>query len=330
MPIEFRHPISLNLLDWQLPFDFETKRRAMTALRQLLTNIVDYAGLFPPAGLPLPQVINNYARYLDNENRWMLSRVIIPAMKLPEFVDQYNQLSQSWETDTAQTPWKISALIPAINAPDGGFTAAIETISQFNQNCSFAQVDTVEGKLPTPDLAASTCEQIPDQLAAFLEIPFADPEPGIQAIRHAQRSNAFGKIRTGGMTPDLIPSAECVARFIETSANHNLGFKATAGLHHPLRGEFGLTYEPDTDRDVMHGFINVFLAACLARVKQWTAPQLIAVWKIRTPRPSRFPMRPSRLTKPRLLRLKSPQYAANLRSPSVLVHLSSRLKTWQN
>lgn len=249
----------------------------MTALRQLLTNIVDYAGLFPPAGLPLPQVINNYARYLDNENRWMLSRVIIPAMKLPEFVDQYNQLSQSWETDTAQTPWKISALIPAINAPDGGFTAAIETISQFNQNCSFAQVDTVEGKLPTPDLAASTCEQIPDQLAAFLEIPFADPEPGIQAIRHAQRSNAFGKIRTGGMTPDLIPSAECVARFIETSANHNLGFKATAGLHHPLRGEFGLTYEPDTDRDVMHGFINVFLAACLARVKQWTAPQLIAV-----------------------------------------------------
>lgn len=249
----------------------------MTALRQLLSNIVDYAGLFPPAGLPLPQVIKNYARYIHSENCWMLARVIVPAMKLPEFVDQYLHLFSEDDTDSNQTRWKISALIPAVDANDGGFAKAIEEILRFNQACPFAKVDTVEGKLPTPDLAAPTCEQLPDQLAAFLEIPFADPEPGIQAISHVQRNNTFGKIRTGGMTSDLIPSVECVARFIATSANHGLGFKATAGLHHPLRGKFGLTYEPDTECDVMHGFINVFLAACFARAKAWTAPQLIAV-----------------------------------------------------
>jgi hypothetical protein len=52
-----------------------------------------------------------------------------------------------------------------------------------------------------------------------------------------------------------------VARFIRACYAANVGFKATAGLHHPLRSEHGLTYESDAPRDVMHGFLNVFLAA---------------------------------------------------------------------
>ena len=42
-------------------------------------------------------------------------------------------------------------------------------------------------------------------------------------------------------------------------------FKATAGLHHPLRAEQALTYAADSPRGVMHGFLNVFAAAALAR-----------------------------------------------------------------
>lgn len=251
----------------------------MTALRQLLKNIVDYAGLFPPAGLPLPQVIKNYAHYLDSENRWMLARVIIPAMKLPDLINEHEQLSKAGVVSPTQPVWKISALIPACDASDSGFEQAIESIHEFNLNCKFAQVDTVEGKLPSPDLAAPTCQQIPEPLTAFLEIPFTDPEPGIQAVCAEQRGNTFGKIRTGGITPDLIPTVENVARFIEASAAHNLGFKATAGLHHPLRGEFGLTYDAETARGVMHGFINVFLAACFARTKHWSAQQLSVILK---------------------------------------------------
>jgi hypothetical protein len=41
-----------------------------------------------------------------------------------------------------------------------------------------------------------------------------------------------------------------------------VAFKATAGLHHPVRGEYRLTYEADSERTTMHGFLNVFLAAC--------------------------------------------------------------------
>ena len=38
-------------------------------------------------------------------------------------------------------------------------------------------------------------------------------------------------------------------------------FKATAGLHHPLRAEYRLTYEPGSACGTMFGFLNLFLAA---------------------------------------------------------------------
>jgi hypothetical protein len=42
-------------------------------------------------------------------------------------------------------------------------------------------------------------------------------------------------------------------------------FQATAGLHHPLRASYALTYEPDSPRGMMFGFLNVFAAAAFAR-----------------------------------------------------------------
>lgn len=53
-----------------------------------------------------------------------------------------------------------------------------------------------------------------------------------------------------------------------------MGFKATAGLHHPIRGQFPLTYQTDADHGTMHGFMNVFLAACFAAKRDWTIEQL--------------------------------------------------------
>jgi hypothetical protein len=40
-------------------------------------------------------------------------------------------------------------------------------------------------------------------------------------------------------------------------------FKATAGLHHPIRGEYRFTYEADSTKGTMYGFLNVFVAAAL-------------------------------------------------------------------
>jgi hypothetical protein len=41
-------------------------------------------------------------------------------------------------------------------------------------------------------------------------------------------------------------------------------FKATAGLHHPFRGSYPLTYDPGSEAAEMFGYLNVFAAAAFA------------------------------------------------------------------
>ena len=52
------------------------------SLRALLANVVDYAGLYPPASLPLPEVVANYERYRGRREAWMLNRLVLPMEKL--------------------------------------------------------------------------------------------------------------------------------------------------------------------------------------------------------------------------------------------------------
>lgn len=54
-----------------------------SSLRALLANSIDYAGLFPPAALPLPEVIANYRRYLVSPDAWLLNRLVLPLGLLP-------------------------------------------------------------------------------------------------------------------------------------------------------------------------------------------------------------------------------------------------------
>ena len=56
-------------------------------LRVLLGSIVDYAGLFPPARLPLDQAVRNYLRYRSEPESWMLGRFVLPAARLDESGD---------------------------------------------------------------------------------------------------------------------------------------------------------------------------------------------------------------------------------------------------
>jgi len=71
------------------------------------------------------------------------------------------------------------------------------------------------------------------------------------------------KIRTGGVETGAFPSVEKVATFIRECRQRNVPFKATAGLHHPIRCAKPITYESDAPVATMHGFVNVFIAAAL-------------------------------------------------------------------
>jgi len=83
----------------------------------------------------------------------------------------------------------------------------------------------------------------------------------LSTLRHR---GGRAKARTGGVVPEAIPDPADLARFIAACLAASVPWKATAGLHHPIRAERALTYEPGGPRAVMHGFLNVFAAAAFA------------------------------------------------------------------
>lgn len=213
----------------------------------LLSGLIDYAGLFPPAGLGMEAAVANYARYLRSPEAWMLGRFIVPVSRLAEF-----------ETAAASVDggaWRLSVL--------GGddIRADIDRIGAFNaENAGRFEIDVIELKAVSDVQAAMG--GMPAGLTPYFEIPIGeDPTDPVRAIGEA---GGRAKVRTGAVTADGIPSSGDLARFIRACAEEDVAFKATAGLHHPVRATFRLTYDPDSDSAMMHGFLNVFLAAAFA------------------------------------------------------------------
>jgi hypothetical protein len=222
----------------------------VSVLRPLLSGIVDYAGLFPPAALDMPAVVRNYADYRHDPDAWMLGRLVVPSSRLDELTLELRALPP----DDGQ--WPIACLVGADFARD------LETVDAFNEElAAVAHIDTLEGKFATPVAITTAAAAVGRRFALFAEVPIdSDPLPLLQAIAAA---GVNAKIRTGGVTPDAFPAASDVVRFMRRCAELDVPFKATAGLHHPLRAEHRLTYAPDAPRGTMYGYLNVFLTAAL-------------------------------------------------------------------
>ena len=85
--------------------------RIPDSLRALLAHLIDYAGLYPPAALPLPEVLENYETYLALPESWMLNRLVLPAAKLPEV--------------RLRDHWRITLLV---DGEPGPLPAQVETL----------------------------------------------------------------------------------------------------------------------------------------------------------------------------------------------------------
>jgi hypothetical protein len=241
------------------------------SLQTLLAGILDYAGQFPPAMLPLEQAIRNYAAYRQGPAKWMLGRYVVAAPLL-------TQLAPFAELFQDRPPFAFSVL------GRGGKTSAeflealggdVGSIAEFHgRHRELVRIDALEVKLP-PDLAAGR-----GPLAALIGQAAQTLEPlGVAVMVHYEMAlgpqwrpalaellsvleqlprQAGLKIRTGGLDAAAFPSSEQVASVIALCRDHGIAWKATAGLHHPIR---------HVDRQLgirVHGFINVFAAAVMA------------------------------------------------------------------
>ncbi len=256
------------------------------SLQVLLHEIVDYAGLFPPAGLDLDPALRNFSRYGQALDVWALGRFVCPTARfamLPPLADLFSDAA----------PLRLSVL------PGGGPTESA-FFDQLAQDVADIQslaaamgkrvaFDAFEVRLPASALGSG----MPESLTAFLtkfarqidtidglkrpcffEIPVANwPEAAAWSQTVAAVARVLGefnerlpadaprvgfKLRTGGLEASAFPSTMQVTEAILACVRERVPMKFTAGLHHPIR-----RYDSNV-RTQMHGFINVFLAAILA------------------------------------------------------------------
>lgn len=224
-------------------------KRPADSLRVLLRDLIDYAGLFPPAGLDMHTAVANFAHYRRGGYAWMLGRLVLPASRLGEFEEAmpHGELSS----------WPLSVLVGPKLDED------IAALDAFAPRCGkFAFIDCVETKVALPTDVEKTHRLIGSATTTYYETPLTPDLP--ELLDAIKAVNGRAKIRTGGVTPDAFPPSGLVAKFLMECADRKLPFKATAGLHHPVRCVKPLTYQPNAPVGTMYGFLNMFVAAMIA------------------------------------------------------------------
>jgi hypothetical protein len=241
--------------------------------RSLLTGIIDYAGTFPPASLSLAESMATYAQVRSTAERWVLGRLIVPAASLPEFDALASQRPEDEDSSlpgrsAKREGWEVSVVLGA--RAQTQLVSALPFIDRPNTRYRIASLEFPPlGPAEIGDLSMS----VPGTIDTFFEVPIdADLEPRIEAI--AARG-AFAKVRTGGIATGTFPGPEGFVRFLEACSRAGVAFKATAGLHHAVRGCYPLTYEPQSQRETMHGFLNVSIAAAIVHMRG-ESPEAVA------------------------------------------------------
>ena len=193
------------------------------SLHVLMSKTIDYAGLYPPASLPLEEAIRNFVEYQKDSDVWMLSRFVISAKRL----DELSQLARMiFPPDRALS---FSAL-----GRGGKDTAEflenlkidISDILVFRDlHNAGVVVDMFETVLPasaltdpasTLDLAKKATDALnKNGLTVFFEAPFGEgwqkrAEKIIRCLRKIKDKHVGFKLRTGGVTADAFPDRKSV------------------------------------------------------------------------------------------------------------------------
>jgi hypothetical protein len=225
------------------------------AVSHFMTELVDYAGLFPPAALPLRDAILNYHSYFQEEDSWMLGPFVIPASRLGElepFRDLFNE----------QLPLRLSIILSKSDELSTDLDA-IQLFSETFQTAGMIEAIEVPPSFQMNSRIFDRLDQLISGYRIYSEIAGTNEhlQSSLNRIKRLNQdsSRPIGvKFRMGGMTANLFPSAKKAAYVIHESKRLGLSLKFTAGLHHPIR-----QYRKEVDT-FMHGFVNVFTASIMA------------------------------------------------------------------
>jgi len=265
--------------------------------------LIDYAGLFPPAKLDLATAINNYAKYRESEDSWMLGAFIIPVDRLEELSNAHGELFNEPEE-----LYYFTVLMPP--SDETQLAAQIDKLEAFQlRHIGGVQPVAVETRIPPELLAEDRKKELHDFFRLYnkafgkahleyLRISFEVPAGedwyetdlrAIEGLAHVRSlksciCNLGLKLRCGGLEPSAFPHTMRVARIIKQCDKQSVPLRFTAGLHHPIRH-----YSVETGA-MMHGFLNVFGAVIFCNVYRFSE-ELLEVLLCET-EPSHFAFGP--------------------------------------
>ena len=235
----------------------------ISARRAFLQLLIDDAGLFPPAALPPAEALAVDRLERTGSHAWMLGNFVVPAAQLAKLAGVLEPLEAALglslivgATHLAQEIDEAVVLQRA--APERIAIRSIETKTP--------AVDDGEIRSAVSLLVANVdATSLPRGTPVYIEIAFGERwESRVAAtidaladVRARSPHDIAGKLRCGGPTASLVPSPEQLAFAIGTLRAREVPFKATAGLHHPVR------HDDPVAGYAVHGFLNVIGAAVL-------------------------------------------------------------------
>ncbi|PAU95186.1 hypothetical protein CK503_03025 [Aliifodinibius salipaludis] len=268
------------------------------SFKAFMREIVDYAGLFPPADLSLDTSLQKYNKYRKSKDAWMLSRYIIPAGRLGELKPYGKTLFAEADPFSFSILGKRTETVSDYKEHIKDIVAALEQF--YADHGDRVKTDVLEIKLPREavfanddDLLADIYEETILNFKDVAEFPNDiffegifdknwEKEIGLilESMNRYNESSvsedgikAGFKLRCGGVEADMFPSIEQVAFTLQKVCEQNLALKCTAGLHHPIR------HYDHSIKTKMHGFINVFGGAMLGYAHDFSTDQMAEVLK---------------------------------------------------
>jgi hypothetical protein len=263
------------------------------SLRAFLSGVIDYAGLFPPANLPLDEAVRNYARYRNEPESWMLGRFVVPVGRLAELT-----ASDVLPAEGPRWPFAVLGRVQEVGDFLDVVKADVEAVGRFQrEHGGRVAADVMDFRLP--DLAAGWDLALAGGFLTLAEpllhlaggepvVPFFEIAAGPawrdgaatviaalaghnRGLPHRGKAPAGFKLRCGGREASAVPTAEQVAFAVVACRAAAVPLKCTAGLHHPVR-----RLDPVLQTKT-HGFLNVFGAGVLAHARHLKEDEVRAI-----------------------------------------------------
>jgi hypothetical protein len=211
----------------------------------LLSALVDDAGLFPPESLPMPAAVARHRADEAAGSPMLSHRFLCPASRIAELRDE---LARSGDGG----PLRLGVILD--RGLDGRAAAQAEVAAE-----PLLVLEMIEVAAPSAEAVGDVLEALVGvEPAAYVEGPRSPDWVKTLATWDRPGGLRGAKVRCGGARAELFPPPEELAAFVCACAEHRVPFKATAGLHGAVR------HRDEQTGFVHHGFLNLLVGAVRA------------------------------------------------------------------